>query len=89
MTKECSEYTRLAGSFCTITSSNIEEIELDAAQGRQVRDLGTQFDVKAHELLQRKHSERFVELMRQRKARAAAVSNALADGGDGFSSLST
>ena len=26
LTKECSEYTGLAGSFCTITSSNIEEV---------------------------------------------------------------
>ncbi len=26
MTKECSEYTGLAGSFCTITSSNLKEI---------------------------------------------------------------
>src|SRR4029077_6934687 len=28
VTKECSEYTRLAGGFCTITSSNIKEIEV-------------------------------------------------------------
>ena len=28
VTKECSEYTRLAGSFCTITSSNLDEIEV-------------------------------------------------------------
>jgi len=27
ITKECSQYTRLAGGFCTITSSNIREIE--------------------------------------------------------------
>jgi hypothetical protein len=26
VTKECSEYTRLAGSFCTITSSNVKQI---------------------------------------------------------------
>ena len=26
MTKECSEYKGLAGDFCTITSSNLEEI---------------------------------------------------------------
>lgn len=26
VTKECSEYTGLAGSFCTITSSNLKEI---------------------------------------------------------------
>ena len=26
VTKECSEYTRLAGSFCTITSSNLKQI---------------------------------------------------------------
>src|SRR6476660_8942583 len=28
VTKECSEYTRLAGGFCTITSSNLEQIEV-------------------------------------------------------------
>ena len=28
VTKECSQYTRLAGGFCTITSSNIREIEV-------------------------------------------------------------
>jgi hypothetical protein len=28
VTKECSAYTRLAGGFCTITSSNIEQIEI-------------------------------------------------------------
>jgi len=28
ITKECSQYTRLAGGFCTITSSNIREIEV-------------------------------------------------------------
>jgi hypothetical protein len=28
VTKECTEYTRLAHGFCTITSSNIEEIEV-------------------------------------------------------------
>ena len=28
VTKECTEYTRLAGGFCTITSSNIREIEV-------------------------------------------------------------
>ena len=27
VTKECSEYRGMAGDFCTITSSNIEEIE--------------------------------------------------------------
>ena len=27
-TKECSQYTRLAGGFCTITSSNLEQIEV-------------------------------------------------------------
>jgi len=26
VTKECSEYTGLAGSFCTITSSNVKQI---------------------------------------------------------------
>jgi hypothetical protein len=26
VTKECSEYKGLAGDFCTITSSNLEEI---------------------------------------------------------------
>ena len=26
LTKECSQYTGEAGSFCTITSSNIDEI---------------------------------------------------------------
>src|ERR1700730_10224632 len=26
VTKECSQYTRLAGSFCTITSSNLKQI---------------------------------------------------------------
>jgi hypothetical protein len=30
VTKECSEYKGLAGDFCTITSSNIEEIEAGA-----------------------------------------------------------
>lgn len=30
VTKECSAYTGLAGDFCTITSSNIEEIEAGA-----------------------------------------------------------
>ncbi len=30
MTKECSEYTYLAGGFCTITSSNIKAIEVGA-----------------------------------------------------------
>ena len=28
MTKECSQYTRLAGGFCTITSSNLKDIEI-------------------------------------------------------------
>ncbi len=28
ITKECSEYTRLAGGFCTITSSNLEAIPI-------------------------------------------------------------
>ena len=28
MTKECSKYTGLAGSFCTITSSNVKAIEV-------------------------------------------------------------
>ena|SRR5688500_19472108 len=28
VTKECSKYTFLAGSFCTITSSNVEAIEV-------------------------------------------------------------
>ena len=28
VTKECSEYKGLAGDFCTITSSNLEEIEV-------------------------------------------------------------
>lgn len=28
VTKECTEYTRLAGSFCTITSSNLKQIEV-------------------------------------------------------------
>jgi hypothetical protein len=28
VTKECSQYTRLAGSFCTITSSNLKQIEV-------------------------------------------------------------
>lgn len=28
VTKECSEYTFLAGSFCTITSSNLKQIEV-------------------------------------------------------------
>ena len=28
VTKDCSAYTRLAGSFCTITSSNLKEIEV-------------------------------------------------------------
>ena len=28
VTKECSQYTRLAGGFCTITSSNLKEIEV-------------------------------------------------------------
>jgi len=28
VTKECTEYSRLAGGFCTITSSNIDEIEV-------------------------------------------------------------
>jgi hypothetical protein len=28
VTKECSAYTRLAGSFCTITSSNVKAIEV-------------------------------------------------------------
>ena len=28
LTKECPEYTGLAGSFCTITASNVQEIEV-------------------------------------------------------------
>jgi hypothetical protein len=28
VTKECSQYTRLAGGFCTITSSNLAQIEV-------------------------------------------------------------
>jgi hypothetical protein len=28
VTKECSQFTHLAGGFCTITSSNIKEIEV-------------------------------------------------------------
>lgn len=30
VTKECSAYTGLAGSFCTITSSNLQQIEVGA-----------------------------------------------------------
>ena len=30
VTKECSEYAGRAGDFCTITSSNLEEIEVGA-----------------------------------------------------------
>ena len=30
VTKECSEYKGLAGDFCTITSSNLDEIEAGA-----------------------------------------------------------
>ena len=30
VTKECSAYTGLAGDFCSITSSNIDEIEVGA-----------------------------------------------------------
>ena len=30
LTKECSEYKGRAGEFCTITSSNLEEIEAGA-----------------------------------------------------------
>ena len=30
MTKECSGYTGGAGSFCTITSSNLNSIEVDS-----------------------------------------------------------
>jgi hypothetical protein len=28
VTKECSQYTRLAGGFCTITSSNLKQIDV-------------------------------------------------------------
>src|SRR5947207_9797398 len=28
VTKECSQYTRLAGGFCTITSSNLKDNEI-------------------------------------------------------------
>ena len=30
VTKECSQYSGAAGSFCTIKSSNLEEIEIDS-----------------------------------------------------------
>ena len=30
MTKECSGFNGLAGSFCTITSSNLKAIEVDS-----------------------------------------------------------
>jgi hypothetical protein len=39
LTKECSDYTRLAGGYCTITSSNIAEIEV-GSKFIYARDLG-------------------------------------------------
>ena len=44
MTKECSEYTGLAGSFCTITASNIDAVPVgsrvvyDSAAGEKTID---------------------------------------------------
>jgi hypothetical protein len=35
VTKECSKYKGMAGDFCTITSSNLEEIEVGSIAGFQ------------------------------------------------------
>jgi phytoene synthase len=53
----------------------IRDVGEDAMRGRiylPVSEL-QQFDVKAHEILQRKYSERFVDLMRFQAARAHAL----------------
>ena len=50
VTKECSQYTRLAGGFCTITSSNLPQIEVGSkviykiASGATVLDSDVKLD---------------------------------------------
>lgn len=44
VTKECTEYTGLAGSFCTITSSNVKAIEVGSRVVYAQPPVGTSLD---------------------------------------------
>jgi 15-cis-phytoene synthase len=68
------EYAHKLGLAFQLTNI-IRDVGEDALRGRiylPVNEL-QQFDVKAHEILQRKHSERFVALMRFQAQRAHAL----------------
>jgi 15-cis-phytoene synthase len=68
------EYAHKLGLAFQLTNI-IRDVGEDAMRGRiylPVNEL-QQFDVKAHEILQRKHSERFVALMRFQAQRAHAL----------------
>ncbi len=71
---ETTEYAHKLGLAFQLTNI-IRDVGEDAMRGRiylPVNEL-QQFDVKAHEILQRKHSERFVALMRFQAQRAHAL----------------
>ncbi len=68
------DYAHKLGQAFQLTNI-IRDVGEDAMRGRiylPVNEL-QQFDVKAHEILQRKHSERFVALMKFQAARAHAL----------------
>jgi phytoene synthase len=71
---QTTEYAHKMGLAFQLTNI-IRDVGEDALRGRiylPVNEL-QQFDVKAHEILQRKHSERFVALMRFQAQRAHAL----------------
>jgi len=71
---QTTEYAHRLGLAFQLTNI-IRDVGEDALRGRiylPVNEL-QQFDVKAHEILQRKHSERFVALMRFQAQRAHAL----------------
>src|SRR5438105_6009711 len=71
---ETTEYAHKLGLAFQLTNI-IRDVGEDAMRGRiylPVNEL-QQFDVKAHEVLQRKHSDRFVALMRFQAERAHAL----------------
>ncbi|MBL0394911.1 presqualene diphosphate synthase HpnD [Ramlibacter monticola] len=71
---ETTEYAHKLGLAFQLTNI-IRDVGEDALRGRiylPVNEL-QQFDVKAHEILQRKHSDRFVALMRFQAQRAHAL----------------
>ncbi|MDB5954700.1 presqualene diphosphate synthase HpnD [Ramlibacter sp.] len=71
---QTTEYAHKLGLAFQLTNI-IRDVGEDAMRGRiylPVNEL-QQFDVKAHEILQRKHSERFVALMRFQAQRAHAL----------------